>query len=176
MNRSIIVAIMTAFWGFTITAASIASAENETYTAVLDRVKIAKVLDGDTVTIPIRMFGIDTPEKAQLCERKNGVCYPCGERSTLVLEGLLDGGATYRFTGETTYGRPVATIFLKQKDINLEMVRQGYAVVYETYLPAEMKALYLKVQQGAKEAERGIWQGKFIMPEDWRRGERLACE
>ncbi len=148
----------------------------EPYKSFLEGVEASYIQDGDTPSIEIRMFGIDTPEKAQLCESRSGSCYPCGQRATRVLSGFLVGEATYHFTGDSTYGRPVATIFIGNKDINLEMVRSGYAVVYERYLPADMRETYLEVQQEAKNGRRGIWQGKFVTPEKWRRGERLECE
>lgn len=157
-------------------ATTVTHAQNDPYVAYLEGVEADSIRDGDTPLIQIRMFGIDTPEKEQMCERPNGSCYPCGQRATWVLSGLLVGEATYRFTGESTYGRPVATIFMGQKDINLEMVRLGHAVVYERYLAQEMLDRYLEVQREAKDAERGVWQGNFIQPEEWRNGKRLACE
>lgn len=107
-------------------------AQTDPYVAFLKDVETDDIKDGDTPLIEIRMYGIDTPEKSQLCERPNGSCYECGQRATWVLSGLLSGEkTTYRFTGDTTYGRPVATIFSGLKDLNLEMVRLGHAVVYE---------------------------------------------
>ncbi|MCP4096039.1 MAG: thermonuclease family protein [Planctomycetaceae bacterium] len=152
------------------------SALADPYVAYLEGVEAEEIDDGDTPLIEIRMYGIDAPEKAQLCERANGVCYKCGQRSKWVLSGLLTDEATYRFTGESTYGRPVATIFLNQLNINLEMVRLGHAIVYESFLDDDQKAEYLAIQQEAKDKKRGIWQGKFIEPAKWRKGERLACE
>ncbi len=146
------------------------------YVAYLENVEAEDIDDGDTPLIEIRMYGIDAPEKAQLCERASGLCYKCGQRSKWVLAGLLTDEATYRFTGESTYGRPVATIFLNQLNVNLEMVRQGHAIVYESFLDDDLKAEYLAIQQEAKDNKRGIWQGRFIEPAKWRKGERLACE
>lgn len=132
--------------------------------------------DGDTPYISIRLFGIDAPESDQQCERANGTCYDCGVLAKRNLDGLLTDDATYKFTGAVTYGRPVATIFLNQLDVNKEMVRLGQAIVYERFLKGDMKDEYLKAQDEAKSLKRGIWQGKFIEPSDWRNGERLACE
>ena len=152
------------------------AAPADPYVAFLENVEAEDIADGDTPLIEIRMYGIDAPERTQSCERSNGKCYDCGIRSTRVLAGLLTDEATYRFTGESTYGRPVATIFLKQLNVNLEMVRQGHAIVYERFLEEPLKSEYLAVQQEAKNKKRGIWQGKFIQPEKWRRGTRLSCE
>lgn len=135
------------------------------------------IKDGDTPLIELRMFGIDTPEKDQLCERADGTCYACGREATIALMRMLLGEeATYRFTGAVTYGRPVARVVADGKDVNLEMVRSGWAVAYTRYLPASLKLRYLDAEEEARDAKRGIWQGRFIEPEKWRRGERLPCE
>ena len=44
------------------------------------------------------------------------------------------------------------------------MVRTGYAVAYLRY-----SKKYLIDQEYAKKEKLGIWQGTFVMPEDWRR-------
>ena len=56
----------------------------------------------------------------------------------------------YKFTGDVTYGRPVVSIFIDGKDVNLEMARTGWAVVYERYIPQSAKPRYLAVQRDAK--------------------------
>jgi len=150
----------------------------KSYFGYLDNVDAEDIKDGDTPTIEIRMFGIDAPEISQLCERSDGSCYACGKRSEKYLSGLLaHEEATYWFTGQSTYGRPVATIIADGRDVNLEMVRQGHAIVYERFLEdAEMKKVYLDAQKEAESKKRGIWQGAFIEPSVWRSGERLKCE
>ena len=49
-------------------------------------------------------------------------------------------------------------------DINGKMVEFGHAVAYVRY-----SKKYLPLQRKAKNEKRGIWSGKFDMPEDWRR-------
>lgn len=156
-------------WIFTASA-------SDPYVASLDGIEAEEIDAGDTPLIAIRMFGIDAPEKAQLCEREDGTCYKCGIRSKRILDGLLTDEATYKFTGESTYGRPVATIFLNQLDVNKEMLRLGHAIVYERFLQDDMKDDYLSAQEKARNKKNGIWQGKFIEPSKWRHGKRLACE
>jgi endonuclease YncB( thermonuclease family) len=136
--------------------------------------------DGDTYVMHFRSQGIDTPEKKQLCER-NGACYPCGQEATKALKALTMEGRKFkrlRFKVWTTgrYGRPIVTAYDGEKDIHLELVRQGWAVAYRKYLPAELAPAYLAAEAEAKEAGRGLWAGEFIMPSKWRRGKRLACE
>ena len=139
----------------------------------------AKVIkDGDTPLIEIRMYGIDTPEKKQKCENREGQCYACGTAATEKLKALTKNkDLRFEFTGDVTYGRPVATLYDGEKDINLEMVQSGWAVAYTRFLEGEMKRRYLAAQDEAKAAKRGIWQGKFIPPSKWRNNrERLDCE
>ncbi|WP_299961120.1 thermonuclease family protein [uncultured Roseobacter sp.] len=161
---------------FLLFAASSALSDGH-YTDDLEGVEAKFIADGDTASINIRLYGIDAPESDQLCERNDESCWKCGERAQEVLSGLIKGQeATFLFTGEVTWGRPVATIKVGAMDINKEMVRQGYAVVFPRFLTPAMKTDYLAAEDDAKSAERGIWQGDFVMPWDWRSGERLSCE
>ena len=90
---------------------------------------------------------------------------------------INNDNVTLKFTGDSTYGRLVATIEKDDKDLNLEMVRQGHAVAYLRYLEGEMRDLYADTQAEAKSAKRGIWQGKYIQPSRWRnQNQRLTCE
>lgn len=147
------------------------------YEYELKKVEPKFISDGDTVSVSIRLYGIDTPESDQLCERADGSCWRCGERAQEVLSGFVKNQETrLQFTGDVTHGRPVATIRLGQRDINKEMVRQGHAVVFERFLPSDMKREYNDAQNEAKNGNRGVWQGDFIMPWDWRAGDRLSCE
>ena len=135
------------------------------------------VTDGDTCRVSLRYQAIDAPEKKQLCENAKGRCYPCGRLSKSALKALMGKKLIwFKVWGHGKYGRPIVTAFDGDKDINLEMVRQGWAIVYRKYLPAEYKQAYLTAESEASTARRGVWQGKFIEPRRWRRGDRLACE
>lgn len=139
------------------------------------------IKDGDTPLIEIRMYGIDTPEKKQLCRSNTGRCYKCGAAATKLLTRLLlDRTARYTFTGDVTYGRPVAIITIKRGnkiiDVNQTMIARGMAVAYSRYLKEPYKSRYLTAQQRAKADKLGIWAGEFVPPAKWRQGERLACE
>jgi len=145
--------------------------------------------DGDTITIQLRLFGIDTPEKKQLCAKADGTCYPCGQQATNFVAGLLGykPNSARRsknslkcglVPGETSYGRPVAICYLGNINLNLAIVRAGWAIAYKRYLDKvpSLKSDFLKAEYEARYAKRGIWDGAFTMPERWRRGDRLTCE
>ena len=66
------------------------------------------------------------------------------------------------------YGRTVAQVFVGERDVGLEMVRQGRAVMYEQYNDSPA---YRQAQAEARQARRGIWEkpGGQQDPATWRR-------
>ena len=136
----------------------------------------AVVTDGDTIKInnnKIRLFGIDAPEKKQLCEKiflttsfvSFKKKYPCGEISTKKLKKLINKNIIKcHVEGEDRYQRKLAIRFRNKLNINSWLVRNGYAVSYQKY-----SKKYLSEETEAKNDKKGIWQGKFEMPWDWRK-------
>lgn len=70
------------------------------------------------------------------------------------------------------YGRNVSSCsVLTNKgpvDIGNFMVSNGYAVAYRQYGKD-----YVALEDAAHEAHRGIWQGTFEMPADWRKDQKI---
>ena len=62
------------------------------------------------------------------------------------------------------YKRIVAVCFVGPLDVNAEMVRQGWALVYRQYSKD-----YVSAEAEAQRERAGIWRGKFQKPWDWRR-------
>jgi len=129
---------------------------------------VKSVYDGDTLTascpsgeVKVRMFGIDAPEMKQ---------EPWGDRSREALRGLLPrfGSITLRVMDQDRYNRTVAQVIAGERDVGLEMVRQGRAVMYEQYNDSPD---YRQAQAEAKQAQRGIWEkpGSQQDPAAWRR-------
>ena len=59
------------------------------------------------------------------------------------------------------------------------MLKNGMAVAYTKYLGShpDIKQRYVAAEKHAKDNKIGIWQGKFILPSDWRnKNKRLSCE
>lgn len=133
----------------------------------------ARVIDGDTLEIDgrrVRLEGIDAPEARQECERSNGRRYACGYESTAALRRQVRGRELYcKSTGRDQYGRLIATCFVGRTDVNGWMVKRGHAIAYRRYSRA-----YAGDESSAKIGRRGIWQGRFVEPAKWRRGERLG--
>ncbi len=126
-----------------------------------------RVIDGDTLELAghrIRLYGIDAPESGQLCQDATRNAYQCGKvAKDALIEHIGRQTVTCERRDVDRYRRTVAICNLGAEDINGWMVSQGWAVAYRQY------ALdYLLVEIGARLADRGIWQGQFIAPRDWR--------
>lgn len=128
----------------------------------------ASVIDGDTLEIHgrrIRLDGIDAPEAGQACGRR-GRTWPCGRRAAQALAAFI-ADRPVRCAGGTTdrYGRLIARCRVGRTDLSAWMVRNGWAMAYRRYSTA-----YVDAEDQARAAKRGIWQGPFTAPWDYRRG------
>ncbi|MFZ9735241.1 MAG: thermonuclease family protein [Burkholderiaceae bacterium] len=134
--------------------------------------RVVAVADGDTATVlvagrqqvKVRLAAIDAPERAQ----------PFGNRSKQALSTLIFGkDVTVRVTDTDRYKRTVGIIMLGDTDINLEMVRLGYAWVYRQYvikLPRAQALQYSAAEDIARREKRGLWVDKDPTPPwEWRR-------
>ena len=130
----------------------------------------ATVIDGDTIEMRgqrIRLFGIDSPESAQLC-RADQKTYRCGQQAALALADRI-GERTVRCQQRDVdrYGRVVAVCYVGGEDLDRWMVEQGWAVAFRKY-----SLDYVDAENDAREARRGIWQGEFEPPWEWRAARR----
>lgn len=126
--------------------------------------KVVQVKDGDTVVIQpegggqffvCRLYGIDAPETAK--RGKPG--QPFGEEATVALKRLILGkNVAVITTGAKTYNREVCIIYHKDKNINLEMVKQGYAWAYRQYLRRPYASEYIEAENEARSKKLGLWQ------------------
>ena len=140
---------------------------------------IPKIVDGDTVYInnyKIRLEGIDAPEMKQKCKKEKlkissiiGYTfyedYYCGEHSKENLEAKVKGSnIKCIFFTKDRYKRYLAKCFKGKINLNRWMVRNGHAVAYRRYSKE-----FIPDEDFAKENKLGLWQGKFLNPEKWRK-------
>lgn len=129
--------------------------------------KIIRVYDGDTATgllpenrqVRIRLYGIDAPEKSQ----------DFGEKSRLYLANLIAGkNVIIKVASIDRYGRIVGCISTTHhKDINLEMICQGWAWHYAAY---DNTLSYKKAFILAQTQKKGMWKTSAnIEPWKWRK-------
>lgn len=132
---------------------------------------VASVIDGDTIDIHgvrIRLHGIDAPESRQLCTRPTGERWRCGQQASLALSDQI-GRSTVSCDPRDTdrYGRTVAVCSSRGLDLNGWLVIQGWAVAYRRY-----SRDYVRAEDQARAASRGVWSGQFDMPWEWRAARR----
>jgi len=131
--------------------------------------KVVEVADGDTITvmegkgrrIKCRLYGIDAPEVPN-ADRPG---QPYGIEAKEVLSDLIYGKTVQvETTGERTYDREVCHVHLKNEDINLEMVKRGYAWAYRHYLSGAYASEYIDAEREAREKRRGLWKQSNPQP------------
>ena len=145
------------------------------------------VNDGDTISVPvtlpfagetprpqkIRLIGFDAPELHQSCcqDKDGGGKYSCGLNAKEYLANILASGLLSCFFQDKRgyYGRLLAHCFVDGEDIGASMVARGHAV------DAEGDPDYRDDEAAARAARRGLHRGAFVVPRDWRRGDRLDC-
>ena len=125
-------------------------------------------IDGDTLwrgREHYRLNGIDAPELHQDCRDAGNSVYPCGRDAKEALRGLISGKSlACDIHGTDRYGRSIAVCTAGTLEINAEMVRLGWAIAYRQHSLA-----YLRQEDEARRARRGIWRGRFETPQDWRK-------
>lgn len=131
----------------------------------------AIVIDADTLEIHgqrIRLHGIDAPESNQLCERANGTDYRCGQVAALALaDWIARAEVSCRQTGVDRWKRAIAICNVRGEDMGAWLVSSGNALAFRRY-----SLDYVADEDAARMAGRGVWQGRFVMPWEWRQGAR----
>lgn len=123
--------------------------------------KVVHIADGDTLTVldadkvqhKIRLYGIDAPEKAQAfgTKAKEALGEKVHEKTVRVVWKEHD-----------RYGRIVGDVYLRDRNINLELVQNGFAWWYRQYAK-DSKALE-KAEAEARKERRGLWHDKNPEP------------
>ena len=140
--------------------------------------RVVKVSDGDTITVletpvgsapradrpvqhKIRLQGIDAPEKSQAY----------GDAATRYLAGLVAGQEVrVAWSKRDKYNRILGTVYIKRAEVNLAMLRAGYAWHYKKF---DSTPAYAQAESIARAAKRGLWQDKNpIKPEAFRKAKR----
>lgn len=128
---------------------------------------VPRVVDGDTLAIgatKVRLQGIDAPETDQVCLNANGIRWTCGIDARDQLAAHVAGREiNCTSNGVDAYKRTLAICSLAGDDLNAWMVQQGWALAYVQYSSA-----YRHAEEDARANQRGLWQGAFIAPWDWR--------
>lgn len=118
--------------------------------------KVKSVIDGDTFELTtgerVRLIGINSPESGQ----------PDYEKAKKSLEDLVLGkylDMQFDVTKNDQYGRLLAYVYAGDMFVNMEQIKNGFAVV-ET-IPPNVKYTeeFVGAQQKARSKCQGIWEG-----------------
>ncbi len=131
---------------------------------------VIRVADGDTITVlsaadpapvqyKIRLNAIDAPEKDQAF----------GQKSKQRLSDYVFGkDVTVTWKSKDKYGRILGTVWLGSTDINLQMLRDGFAHHYKRF---DSNPVYAAAELDAQQNRRGLWTDPNpVLPEEFRHG------
>ena len=122
--------------------------------------KVTRVIDGDTFEIEgeerVRMIGINAPEMRE----------QYGLLSKNYLTKLIENKYVILEKGKITndrgfYNRLLRYVYVDGVDINLKMVRDGYARAYLKY-DFYLKESYSNAEEFSRNEELGIWKNSSI--------------
>jgi len=125
--------------------------------------KVTRVHDGQTIRaeghgleIVVRLAGIETqgPPENEL----EGAPSLALEAKSYLAEMTLNKVIGIEGHGLDESNRVLGVLFINRLNVNLEMIKAGYATVYQGDPPHPLYILpYVKAEQIAKIAKRGIW-------------------
>lgn len=126
--------------------------------------------DGDSftlshasVTTAVRLRGLDAPEIRQKCADAGGRPWRCGIGARDALVGLAPRGSPIRcrVDGTDRFSRALSRCTLRNgRDLGAVLVEAGWAMATDED--------YVVEEDAARSARRGIWQGSFLSPAEWR--------
>ena len=134
------------------------------------------VIDGDTIIMKengqeerVRLLYIDAPERGQMT---NNCQHPAGTNATKALKIMINDQEITAFcNGKDRYTRNLGVIKRGKFNLNLEMLREGYARV-DRDAPLKYKLAYYK----ARILRKGLWRcGGFSPPNQYRANKKKMC-
>jgi len=130
---------------------------------------VTKISDVDTiqVTTPeqtklrVRLYGIDAPETPKINQQSghiNQPGQPMGEEAWGALRIKIIGKKVrLDIMDIDKYKRMVGIVWADKRNINLEMVREGFAEAYVEYLREPYREEFMRSEEEARSSSRGIW-------------------
>lgn len=132
-----------------------------------DIVRLQKAVDGDTVVVykegdepaTVRILGI----KAFESKVEKDPASEFGKASVAALEKAMSRPVRVLLNAppKDARGRFLATLFVNDKDVGLELVKEGLVLVYSVY-PFPAMPIYLHEQELARAAKRGLWGSPVV--------------
>jgi endonuclease YncB( thermonuclease family) len=124
---------------------------------------VKAVYDGDTILLAtreesrlkVRLYGIDAPET----KKPDMPGQPLGEiaKRTLMYK-IMGRRVTAEIVDIDQYKRAVAVIRYSGRDVNREMVAEGFAWAYRQYLQGAYASEYIGAENRARSRHAGLWR------------------
>jgi len=140
-----------------------------------DNCSVEKVIDGDTITatcddsrLKIRFYGIDAPETVKVNRRSNQVTkpgQPYGSEAESALKAKIWGQKIrIAVMAVDRYKRLVSFVFVGNRNINREMVVDGWAWAYRQYLNGSYRSEFILLEEQARKRRIGLWKERTPSP------------
>jgi endonuclease YncB( thermonuclease family) len=137
---------------------------------------VTKVSDGDTIQvtdslgtkIKVRFYGIDAPETEKSSKKTGRISkpgQPFGEEASQALKGKVQRKKVRLDVMDIDrYGRTVSIVWFENRNINREMVAEGWAWAYRQYLDRPHASEYIDAEEQARRNRLGLWQQSNPQP------------
>jgi len=137
---------------------------------------VSKVSDGDTIhvtdpqgtKVKVRLYGVDAPETEKSNKKTGHVSkagQPYGEEAYQALYKKINRKSVkLEVMAVDQYKRSVGIVYLNGKNVNLEMVAEGYAWAYKQYLDRPYASEYIQAEEQARARRLGLWQQNNPQP------------
>ena len=115
----------------------------------------------------VKMLGIDAPDPNQTCADKHGGSYHCGQRALTWLQNWIHNRQIRCYVvGQIVRNRTTGVCFTMdgQYDLAAVVTNAGWAVAW-----TQNTEVYAPYERQAAENRRGLWEGRFYKPWDWRK-------
>ena len=116
-------------------------------------------------SIPVRLKGIDAPDRDQTCITQANIDWECGETAAFVMSERIKAGPINCEGTVAENGRMILATCYDSMGINLNswLVEFGWAIITGDDAPS-----LDDLQSIARLEQRGLWAARFDMPWDWR--------
>ena len=137
---------------------------------------VTNVSDGDSLklatvegtALKVRLYGIDAPELERL-NRTTGMVakpgQPYGNEACQALRSKVLGHTVrLDIMDIDRYKRPVGIVSMNNRNINLEIIKEGYAWAYREYLRGPYASEFIDAEGEARERRLGLWNQSNPQP------------
>jgi len=167
MNKILIAILFLLFTTLNISCESKSKNKHRTNESNEEYLSVTIVVDGDTFWadngtskgIKIRLIGVDAPESRNVFKKVIGYY---GKEAKEYLSKMLDNKSVKLVSDVDSldqFGRTLSYVYLEDGTfVNAELVKNGYAQVMTVPPNVKFADEFLKLQQEARENNRGLWK------------------